>query len=70
MKKNNVYTQVHYIPCHLMPYYSRLGYKKGDFINAELYYNGCLSIPMYPSLTDSQLEYITNLIIEFYKEQV
>lgn len=70
LKKNNVYTQVHYIPCHLMPYYSRLGYKKGDFINAELYYNGCLSIPMYPSLTDSQLEYITNLIIEFYKEQV
>ncbi len=53
-----------------MPYYSSLGYKKGDFPNAELYYNGCLSIPMYPTLTDNQLEYITNLIIEFYKEQV
>jgi UDP-4-amino-4,6-dideoxy-N-acetyl-beta-L-altrosamine transaminase len=70
LRKNNVYAQVHYIPCHLMPYYSRLGYKKGDFINSELYYNGCLSIPMYPTLTDSQLEYITNLIIDFYKEKV
>lgn len=45
---------VHYIPIHLQPYYKRLGFKPGDFPNAEAYYASALSLPMYPGLTDEE----------------
>lgn len=45
---------VHYIPIHTQPYYRRLGFKPGDFPNAEAYYASALSLPMYPGLTDSE----------------
>ena len=38
LRKNNVYCQIHYIPCHLMPYYRQFGWKEGDMPNAENYY--------------------------------
>jgi perosamine synthetase len=51
---------IHYIPVHLLPYYSKhFGYKRGDFPNAERYYDRCMSIPLYQSLTDAQVEKIT-----------
>lgn len=46
--------QVHYLPVHLQPYYrDRLGYEAGDFPAAEAYYEGTLSLPMYPQLSDA-----------------
>lgn len=45
---------VHYIPIHTQPYYRRLGFKPGDFPNAEAYYASALSLPMYPGLTDDE----------------
>ena len=66
LKKHGIYAQVHYIPCHLMPYYQGLGYKFGDFPIAEDYYRGCLSIPMYPSLTDEEQNKVIETIREFY----
>src|ERR1035437_6426931 len=50
LRTKNIYTQVHYIPVHLMPYYKNFGFKKGDFPIAEEYYERCLSLPMYPTL--------------------
>jgi len=48
---------VHYIPMHLLSYYkNRYDYKYGDFPVAEAFYNRAISIPLYPSLTDSQVE--------------
>jgi len=44
LREHHIYTQVHYIPVHLMPYYRKLGSKSGDFPNAESYYNRCLSL--------------------------
>ena len=66
LKQNNIFGQVHYIPCHLMPYYKNLGYKEGDFKNAELYYKNCLSIPMYPSMTDNDIDFVIKTIKNFY----
>jgi UDP-4-amino-4,6-dideoxy-N-acetyl-beta-L-altrosamine transaminase len=66
LKKEGIYAQVHYIPCHLMPYYQGLGYKPGDFPLAEEYYSGCLSIPMFPSLTNEQQNKVIAKIHEFY----
>ena len=54
--------QVHYIPVHTQPYYSRFGYKKGDFPKAENYYAHCISLPLYPALTDDDLAEIVKRI--------
>lgn len=67
LRKNNVYAQIHYVPCHLMPYYKRYGWKEGDFPNAENYYRHCISLPMYPTLTDDEQDYVISLINNFYK---
>ena len=67
LKANKVLAQIHYIPCHLMPYYRQLGWKEGDCKNAELYYRGCISIPMYATLTIDLQLYIIQKIKEFYK---
>ncbi len=54
--------QVHYIPVHTQPYYRDLGYKWGDYPNAEDYYNHTISLPLYPDLTDKDLEEIVRRI--------
>lgn len=65
LRTKQIFAQVHYIPVHLMPYYRQFGWKKGDFPMAEKYYEHCLSIPMYPTLTDDQQEYVINEILNF-----
>ena len=48
--------QVHYIPVHTQPYYrSTFGYKPGDYPKSEAYYEKCISLPLYPSLTDEDV---------------
>jgi UDP-4-amino-4,6-dideoxy-N-acetyl-beta-L-altrosamine transaminase len=68
LHENNVYAQVHYVPLHLMPYYQALGSKKGDCPVAESYYEHCLSLPMYPTLTDEEQEYVIRLILDFVRK--
>lgn len=65
LKEFGIYAQVHYIPTHLMPYYKRLGWNHGDMPIAENYYKHCLSIPIYPSLTEEEQEYVISKIISF-----
>lgn len=63
LRQKQIFAQVHYFPSHLMPYYQSLGYKKGDFPNAEAYYSKCLSLAMYPTLTEAEQE---NVIVEIF----
>ena len=63
----DIVPQVHYIPTHLMPYYKNFGWKNGDFPVAEGYYQKCLSIPLFPSLTDEEQDYVIEKIVAFYK---
>ena len=67
LMENGVYAQIHYVPCHLMPYYRKLGWKEGDCPNAESYYKYCISLPMYPSLTTEEQSYVIKKIHEFYR---
>jgi UDP-4-amino-4,6-dideoxy-N-acetyl-beta-L-altrosamine transaminase len=67
LRTQNIFAQVHYIPVHLMPFYSGLGWKKGDMPVAEAYYEACLSIPMYPSLLDQEQDYVIEKIKNFIK---
>jgi UDP-4-amino-4,6-dideoxy-N-acetyl-beta-L-altrosamine transaminase len=67
LRENNIFAQIHYIPCHLMPYYKQFGWKEGDFPNAESYYKGCISLPMYPTLASEEQVYVINKVKEFYE---
>ena len=67
LRQHNIFAQVHYVPCHLMPYYKQFGFRKGDFPNAELYYENCLSIPMYHSLTDEDQQFVIDTVLGFVK---
>ncbi len=66
LRSLNIYAQVHYIPVHLMPYYSQFGWKYGDLPHAEAYYSGCLSLPIYPTLSEDEQLFVINSIKEFY----
>jgi len=68
LREKNIFAQVHYIPVHLMPYYKQFGWKEGDMPNAENYYNHCLSLPMYPTLSDKEQSYVIQTIFEFYNK--
>ena len=71
MSAENIQCQVHYMPVYWFPYYQRLGYKKGLCPNAEEIYKGILSIPLYPKMTDLDVQdvirAVTN-VIEHYRK--
>ncbi|ACU06137.1 UDP-4-amino-4,6-dideoxy-N-acetyl-beta-L-altrosamine transaminase [Pedobacter heparinus] len=67
LKDHNIYAQIHYIPCHLMPYYKEIGWKEGDMSNSEQYYRHCISLPMFPSLKDEEQDYVIAKIYEFFE---
>ena len=66
LRANQIYAQIHYIPCHLMPYYQQQGWKPGDMEQAEAYYNQCISLPMYPTLSEEQQNKVVERIADFY----
>ncbi len=69
LRQHKIYTQVHYFPIHLMPYYKRLKlYNNEDLFQSELYYSKCLSIPIYPTLSIEDQQFIINKMNNFYKK--
>jgi UDP-4-amino-4,6-dideoxy-N-acetyl-beta-L-altrosamine transaminase len=65
LRDNGIFAQIHYVPTHLMPYYRQLGSKLGDFPVAEQYYSNCISLPMYPTLNDNEIEKVIGAIANF-----
>ena len=65
LKTRQIFAQVHYIPVHRMPYYEALGWRAGDFPAVENYYRHCLSIPLFPTLTDEEQAYVIACIQDF-----
>jgi dTDP-4-amino-4,6-dideoxygalactose transaminase len=68
LRTKNIFTQIHYIPVHLMPYYKKFGWKDGDLPNSENYYKHCLSLPMFPTLTDEEQNFVIHEILEYVNE--
>jgi UDP-4-amino-4,6-dideoxy-N-acetyl-beta-L-altrosamine transaminase len=66
LREKNIFVQIHYIPAHTMPYYRQYGWKNGDLPIAEKYYTRCLSLPMYPTLTNEEQEFVIDQIRNFY----
>ncbi len=67
LREKGIYAQIHYIPVHLLDYYQQFGWKKGDFPVAENYYERTLSLPMFPSLTDEEQEYVIEQVKSFFQ---
>lgn len=57
LKGEGIHAQIHYIPVHTLPYYKKL-YGEQSFPYAEKYYEQCISLPMYPTLTDEQQKFV------------
>jgi dTDP-4-amino-4,6-dideoxygalactose transaminase len=67
LNTHEVGTLIHYpLPPHLQEAYQELGYQKGDFPLAETIADTCLSLPLFPGLTDEQVEQVCNTIKQFY----
>lgn len=66
LRAHKIFAQIHYIPCHLMPYYRAQGWKEGDMPHAENYYKHCISLPMYPTLTEEEQHFVIKTIHEYY----
>ena len=65
LKKHQIYAQIHYIPVHTLPYYQKIGYSHADLQHAENYYDHCISLPMYPSLSDEEQNFVIAKVKEF-----
>jgi dTDP-4-amino-4,6-dideoxygalactose transaminase len=66
LQARGVGTALHYpLPLHLQKCFAGLGHKAGDFPVAERAAQGCLSLPIYPEMTDAQIEHVAAMIAEF-----
>ncbi|MFO1476635.1 MAG: DegT/DnrJ/EryC1/StrS family aminotransferase [Verrucomicrobiota bacterium] len=68
LESNGVGCALHYpLPLHLQKCYASLGYKAGDFPVAEKAARECLSLPVYPELTDKQVQRVADVIKSFFR---
>jgi UDP-4-amino-4,6-dideoxy-N-acetyl-beta-L-altrosamine transaminase len=66
LKANGIFAQIHYYPVHLMPYYRDFGWIENDLPFVEDYYSKCISLPIYPTLTEEEQQYVIKTIINYY----
>jgi UDP-4-amino-4,6-dideoxy-N-acetyl-beta-L-altrosamine transaminase len=62
LRAKEILVNLHYMPVHTHPFYHQMGFKLGQFPEAERYYAEAISIPMYPSMTESQQEQVVNCL--------
>ena len=67
LKNKGIGTQVHYIPVHIQPLYSNMGYQSSDYPEAMYYYERCLSIPLYYSLSSQDQKFVIESIKDIIK---
>jgi len=64
LKNQNIHCQIHYIPIYLQPYYAdKYGYAKGKCPGAESYYSRTLSLPLYPAMTQIQVQTVIDAVL-------
>ncbi len=69
LTKKGIATAIHYpVPLHLQPVFQKLGYREGMFPVAEKAAREVLSLPVFPEMTDTEINYVIESIIEFFKK--
>ena len=67
LRSKNILVQVNYLPIYLHPIFADLGYRRGVCPNAEQYYSQEISLPMHYNLKNWQIDYVSELILKFFK---
>lgn len=68
-KEYNIGVSLHFIPLHLQPYYKeKYNYKEGDLPKTERFYNSVVSLPLHPRLSDRDVKYIVDSVIEIIQK--
>ena len=65
LHSQGVLVQIHYIPVHTLPYYKKIGYSGADLSNAEKYYSKCISLPIYPTLSNEEQNFVIEQVNRF-----
>lgn len=67
LRQAGIMVNLHYIPVHTQPYFKKMGFKRGDFPEAERYYAEAISLPLYFGFSDEEQDYVVeklkNIII-------
>ena len=63
MREQGIIAHLHYIPIHLQPYYQALGFSEGAFPNAETYYKQAVTIPLHPTMTADEQQFVIKTLI-------
>ncbi|MBA4538048.1 DegT/DnrJ/EryC1/StrS family aminotransferase [Bacillus aquiflavi] len=67
LKEKGIGTSVHFIPVPMQPYYKKLGYKVEDYPNALAAYEGAISLPLYPKMSEQQVQRVVDVVLEIAK---
>ncbi len=67
LRENGIGVNLHYIPVHTQPYYENMGFAKGDFPNAEQYYQEAISLPMFHAMSDEQQDEVMRVLSSLLK---
>jgi UDP-4-amino-4,6-dideoxy-N-acetyl-beta-L-altrosamine transaminase len=65
LHSKGILAQIHYVPVHTMPYYKKIGYLDADLKHAEKYYSRCISLPMYPTLSNKEQDFVIDHVNQF-----
>lgn len=68
LREKGIFAQIHYIPIHTLPYYKSIGYSEAQLPNAMSYYSKCISLPMYPTLTDEEQNFVISNVLKIIHE--
>jgi len=69
LHSKGILAQIHYVPVHTMPYYKKIGYEGSDLTNAENYYSKCISLPMYPTLSNEEQNFVIDQVLKFISDE-
>ena len=64
LRQKGIFAQIHYIPVHTLPYYRNISTEIIHRPHAEAYYQECISLPMYPTLTEEEQDYVIESVLE------
>jgi len=64
LREEGIGVNVHYIPIHTQPYYRQMGFSDGDFPGAESYYRNAVSIPLFPTMSQSEQDRVIEVLVQ------
>jgi UDP-4-amino-4,6-dideoxy-N-acetyl-beta-L-altrosamine transaminase len=70
LRSSGIAATFHFIPIHTQPYYRAIGFNPGDFPSALKFASGAITLPLYPSLVGSDIDYIVSMLEKSFVELI